>query len=148
MNKKSVEITASTDLSVIFLDFELQVILTEVFYLPRFLWEIQINSPGDICQHLKMPIEKVLDKLRKIYNRLPAYLGEASGNTSKGSNQTRSIHCGELIEPGQMRDRLVEDLLDSKVPLIIFGEDHSQVFSIAMYLSEEGAPVSGYFVLK
>lgn len=146
MNKTFTEIQSQTDLSALFLDFELQVILTEVFYLPRFLWDRQINSPEDICHHVSMPKEKVLERLRQIYSRRPLFLGVQSPETLLSDDQARYIAAAELIEPGPRRDHLVQDLLMCKVPLIIFGENPSQVFSSAMYLAEEGAAVSSYFI--
>jgi len=146
MNNLPTEINANTDLSLLFSDVELQVILTEVFYLPQFLWEREIKAPEDICHHLTVPMEKVLDRLGQIYNHRPLFLGVLSRDVCQDRVQARCIHFTEMAELGPRRDKLVEDLLGSKVPLIVFGENPSQVFSAAMYLAEEGAPVSSYFV--
>jgi hypothetical protein len=148
MNNLSTEINANTDLSLLFSDIEIQVILTEVFYLPQFLWEREIKAPEDICHHLIMPMEKVLNRLQQIYAHRLLFLGILSRDVCEDRYQARCIHFAEVSEPGQERDQLVGDLLESKVPLIVFGENPCQVFSTAMYLVEEGAPVSSYFISK
>jgi len=138
------KIKAQSDLMDFFHDFELQVILAEVFYLPVFMQLGNITSPNDICHYGSMSLSQILDRLNQIHGRRPPYLGTKSRNDLLNNSLVTYIDVMELMKPELNKAEFIGQLIESGQPVAVFGAHSSDVFSAAMYLGEEGVHVKFY----
>lgn len=148
MEKLQEEIHAESNLLDYFQDFELQVVLREAFYMPAFLQLGNITSPKDICHYRSLPLNQILERLHRIYASLPSFLGAKSKQDLSQNGDVTYMDLIELMKPGFDKNAFVERGIENQAHLVIFGKNASEVFSAAVYLSEEGVQVEGYFVIE
>lgn len=132
------EIEFGSSLSSYFHPDELEVILSEIFYLPCFLRHGDICTVSDIAKYGFMEPSQILARMVKIFRQKPAF------DESRGEELTI-----DLIDLLQHRAHLSSRILEfksSEKSYCLTAPSRMQAFSAAMYLIEEGIKVKSYAV--
>jgi len=115
---------------------ELEVVLSEILYLPFFLRKGDISTPRQIIDYGLMDSAQIMGRLAQIIETKPVF--------DKNCGVCKPLLLSELRNDVTNLEKKIGDWISTSNCYAVIGPTRQVAFSAAMYLIEEGLTVMFY----